>query len=199
MERGTTNRRLLGEFDLEEHSLLVDKESFKVKIPDMEKKVFEAEVDGKPVKVEFLDDLCCGKPIFLNVEGKLYKIELHTTNTNACITVKVDGIPYLVRLKSKNRANSKMAQPTLSVVRKSFSVSRGFDKGVISASMPGKVALLRVKTGDFVHVGDVLLVLESMKMENEIVSPLTGMVKDVKVSKGSTVNLGEAMVVIDES
>lgn len=65
--------------------------------------------------------------------------------------------------------------------------------------MPGKVALLRVKTGDSVNMGDVLLVLESMKMETEVVSPMAGTVKEVRISEGSAVNLGEVMVLIDET
>ncbi len=73
------------------------------------------------------------------------------------------------------------------------------DKGVIAASMPGKVVLLRVQAGQAVRVGDVLLVLESMKMENEIASPVSGTVKEVKVSEGSAVNIGEIMVVVSEA
>jgi len=50
-----------------------------------------------------------------------------------------------------------------------------------------------------VRVGDVLLVLESMKMENEIASPISGIVKEVRVSEGAAVNIGEIIIVVGET
>ena len=57
----------------------------------------------------------------------------------------------------------------------------------VSAPMPGKVLSVNVKAGDAVKSGDVLLILEAMKMQNEIMAPADGTVSDVRVSAGQTV------------
>lgn len=66
----------------------------------------------------------------------------------------------------------------------------------VEAPMPGKVLSVNVKAGDAVKSGDVLLILEAMKMQNEIMAPADGTVADVRVSAGSTVNTGDVMVVM---
>lgn len=185
--------------ELEEYNLLVDKKPHTVKLSKSgEKKVSKAEVDGKLVKVDFLEDICYGKPIFININGKLYKAELDRANAGIALTVRVDGISYEVQIENKNQAVSQMANHGLPAAKKEISETEDFHEVVISAPMPGKVTLFRVKAGDKVRIGDVLLVLESMKMENEILSPATGIVKEAKVSEGDAVNLGETIVVISE-
>jgi glutaconyl-CoA decarboxylase len=62
--------------------------------------------------------------------------------------------------------------------------------------MPGKVLSVNVKPGDKVEAGDVLLILEAMKMQNEIMAPEDGTVSDVRVSAGDTVATGDVMVVL---
>ncbi|HHU76141.1 MAG TPA: biotin/lipoyl-binding protein [Firmicutes bacterium] len=67
----------------------------------------------------------------------------------------------------------------------------------VEAPMPGSVLEVRVNVGDSVSEGDVLMILEAMKMENEITSPVPGVVKSIDVSVGSTVNTGDAMIFIE--
>jgi glutaconyl-CoA/methylmalonyl-CoA decarboxylase subunit gamma len=67
----------------------------------------------------------------------------------------------------------------------------------VSAPMPGVILNVLVSAGQAVKAGEVLLILEAMKMENEVTSPATGTVKEVAVSKGSNVNTGDLMVVIE--
>ena len=66
----------------------------------------------------------------------------------------------------------------------------------VAAPMPGSVVDVCVKTGDIVHAGDKLIVLESMKMENDIVAAQEGIISGVAVSKGDMVNAGDTLVVI---
>ena len=66
----------------------------------------------------------------------------------------------------------------------------------VNAPMPGNILKVNVKAGDAVKAGAVLVVLEAMKMENEIMAPKDGTVTQVLVSKGSTVDTGAALVVI---
>ena len=60
--------------------------------------------------------------------------------------------------------------------------------------MPGTIMSVNVSVGDTVKKGQVLVILEAMKMENEIMAPSDGKVVAVNTSKGATVNTGDALV-----
>ena len=66
----------------------------------------------------------------------------------------------------------------------------------VTAPMPGNILKVNVNVGDAVKEGQVLVVLEAMKLENEIMAPKNGTVTQVVVSKGSTVDTGAPLVVI---
>ena len=66
----------------------------------------------------------------------------------------------------------------------------------VAAPMPGTILKVNVKNGDAVKEGQVLLVLEAMKMENEIMAPKSGTITQVAVQKGASVNTGDALVFI---
>ena len=67
---------------------------------------------------------------------------------------------------------------------------------VISAPMPGNINDVRVSAGQQVKKGDILVILEAMKMENEIMAPHDGTVASVNVNKGATVNTGDTLVTL---
>jgi biotin carboxyl carrier protein len=60
--------------------------------------------------------------------------------------------------------------------------------------MPGTILDIKVKPGDSVAAGQVLVILEAMKMENEIMAPGPGVVDTVQVSKGASVNAGDILL-----
>ncbi|UCC34038.1 MAG: biotin/lipoyl-binding protein [Candidatus Bathyarchaeota archaeon] len=64
--------------------------------------------------------------------------------------------------------------------------------------MPGRVVTLKVDVGDAVNDGDALCVLEAMKMENEIVAPTAGIIKEVIVTEGASVSRGDPLLIIEE-
>ena len=63
--------------------------------------------------------------------------------------------------------------------------------------MPGRVVRVLVATGDTVEARQPVVVVEAMKMENELRSPKTGRVKEVSVAAGTSVEAGRVLVVID--
>ena len=63
--------------------------------------------------------------------------------------------------------------------------------------MPGNILDVKVKPGAFVKAGDALVVLEAMKMENEIVAPQDGTVATIDVNKGDVVNSGDTLVTLN--
>ena len=67
---------------------------------------------------------------------------------------------------------------------------------VIKSPMPGNILKINVSNGQKVNEGDVLLILEAMKMENEIVAPRDGTVAQVVTSKGAVVDTGAPLVVL---
>lgn len=67
---------------------------------------------------------------------------------------------------------------------------------IINSPMPGTILDIRVTEGKAVKTGDVLMILEAMKMENEIMAPHDGAVVSVNVAKGASVNSGDILVVL---
>ncbi len=66
----------------------------------------------------------------------------------------------------------------------------------VTAPMPGTILAVNVQNGATVKKGDVLMILEAMKMENEIISPVDGTIASVNTSKGSSVETGAVLCVI---
>lgn len=66
----------------------------------------------------------------------------------------------------------------------------------VTAPMPGTILDIQVTEGKQVAEGDILVILEAMKMENEIMAPHAGTVKTISVAKGATVETGDLLVVI---
>ena len=66
----------------------------------------------------------------------------------------------------------------------------------VEAPLPGNVLSIKVNQGDAVKEGDVLLIIEAMKMENEVAAPCDGSVQQIVASVGQMVSTGDALVVI---
>ena len=68
---------------------------------------------------------------------------------------------------------------------------------VIAAPMPGNVLSVKVAVGEQVKKGQILMILEAMKMENEIICPRDGRVSSIPVASGATVDTGNTLIVIE--
>lgn len=66
----------------------------------------------------------------------------------------------------------------------------------VNSPMPGTILDIKVNVGDSVSKGQVLCILEAMKMENEIIAPRDGVVAQVVVAKGASVNAGDPLMVL---
>ena len=120
-------------------------------------------------------------------------------NASGEYTVKVNGKAYAVKLDGDNKAtvNGKAYDIDVKagIEAKGSSASSG-EGEEIKAGLPGNVLRIEVSEGDSVSEGDVLLVVEAMKMETEIKAPKAGTVNSILVSQGDKVVTGQAMVVI---
>ena len=103
------------------------------------------------------------------------------------LTVTVNGVAYDVTVEeTAGGAPAPAAAPAAAPGGAAGAVS-------VSAPMPGNILDVRVKPGDSVKAGDTLLILEAMKMENEISAPQDGTIASVNVAKGDTVNSGDLL------
>ena len=111
--------------------------------------------------------------------------------------IKVNGKAYEVELQEITQAQGNVEAPasvgTSTPVSSTPKVTMvGGEK--ITAPMPGTIVDIRVKVGDSVERGQLVAVLEAMKMETEILAPDAGTVTEVHVAKSAAVNLGDAIV-----
>ncbi|TAK36425.1 MAG: biotin/lipoyl-binding protein [Chloroflexota bacterium] len=124
------------------------------------------------------------RPLKVDVQGKV---------EGAPSTVLVDGKVYGVSVEGVLRASGGKAEP----VAKQKKVGGAAGDSVVRALMPGKVVAVKVCQGDLVEAGALLLVLEAMKMENEIHAPKAGKIKTLSVVPGSNVSSGDVLVVLE--
>ena len=76
-------------------------------------------------------------------------------------------------------------------------VPRIAGEGVVTSPMPGTVIAIKVEVGELVKVGDVLIILESMKIQNEIPAPRDGRIKEIYVAEGKYVRRREPLIAIE--
>lgn len=106
--------------------------------------------------------------------------------------VNVNGTVYEVELEELTGVAP--AAPTAPAAPAPAAAPSGGEQ--ITAPMPGNILSVNVSAGDAVKKGQVLMILEAMKMENEIMCPCDGKVLSVSVSKGATVESGALLCVI---
>ena len=118
----------------------------------------------------------------ITVDGKTYEmdVELIGSNGAAVQPVKVESKP-VVAAAPKAAAPASSAKPAPA------------SSGAVIAPMPGTILRVNKADGDSVKAGDVVLVLEAMKMENEITAPVDGVIASLSLAAGSTVAGGDML------
>ncbi len=125
------------------------------------------------------------KEFKFNIGGQDYTASVEEANAGA-LKVTVNGKTYDVEVPQHKISGPKIAH-------KATATQAGGPKNVIS-ELPGTVTKLVAANGQKVKKGDVLLVIESMKMANDIVSEVDGTVKNIAVTQGQSVNQGDLLV-----
>lgn len=117
--------------------------------------------------------------------------------------VRVNGRSYDVEVEEVGEASAVPAassKPVAAAPRPSPaavpSVTSTAGDEVIKSPMPGKIVSVAVKQGQEVREGDLVIVLEAMKMENDILCGRAGTVKEIRVTENALVNTGDELVVI---
>ncbi len=118
----------------------------------------------------------------VNVNGTDFNIEIDNNQAPAT--------PKLVRTEKKHSNNTVHVTPK---PQKTASSGSG-----VMAPLPGTVLEIKVKVGDEINDGDVVLILEAMKMESEIVSEVSGVVKAINVNTGDSVQENQVLIEVGE-
>ncbi len=124
--------------------------------------------------------------MIVSIAGKVLSIKVGESR---------DGIEYPVELNGKKLTVSLQREETMVPHREALAESEG--PAVVNAPMAGKIVSVKTSVGAKVSEGEVLAVLEAMKMENEIAAPRKGTVGEVYAKPGSLVNAGDKLVLIN--
>ena len=109
--------------------------------------------------------------------------------------ITVNGTRYEVEVEEVESSGAVASAPVTVASEASVAAPAVPAEGeAVTAPMPGNILKVNVKAGDAVKKGDVLCVLEAMKMENDIKAGRDAVVASVQVSQGSTVNTGDVLV-----
>jgi pyruvate carboxylase subunit B len=138
----------------------------------------------------------------VTLHGEAYHIRVtgvgHRSEDKRPYYISIDGVPEEILVESLVET-----VPTVNALVDTKRASKGSKRprvskeGDVTSSMPGTVIDILVKIGDEISAGDPVLVIEAMKMENEVPAPIGGMVKAIHVAKGDNVNPDEALVEIE--
>ena len=148
-----------------------------------------------------------GNKVRLDIDGQPYEVDIVMAENGAC-SILHDGHSYNAELirsgGGKNyQVNTLFSSYSVDIIdsqakylrmRKNSEEKQG-DKVV--SPMPGKVMKIPVNEGDLLSAGDIVVVLEAMKMENNIDADRAGVVKEVCIQQGATVMEGDNLIVIE--
>lgn len=131
------------------------------------------------------------------IGGNKYHVKIKSFEDSVAM-VEVNGTAYEVKLhqeiKSTKTPKLVRSQPA-PTPQKSFAPAAGIKK--VIAPLPGLIHKIMVKEGDTVKVGDTLVVLEAMKMENNILAETAGIVKNIRIKEHDSVMQGDLMLEVE--
>ena len=150
-----------------------------IDIVELPSGALKASVEGRPVEVDVVP---LGGQLSVRVDGKV--VDLTIEGSPPEVGAVASGHRSYVRVESERMRAAAQAKKTS---------TSGGDK-VVKSPMPGRVVKVLVAKGDSVAVGQGLLVLEAMKMENEVRARVAGTIAEVYVAAGSTVEGGARLL-----
>lgn len=131
------------------------------------------------------------KKYLITVNGNEYEVEVEELSNG----VKEERVVSQPSAQPKPTAKAAKTAPKAQEEKKVVNVPEGAE--TVEAPMPGTILNIDVKEGDQVKAGQILLILEAMKMENEILAPRDGKVAAILTNKGASVNTGDKLVSIE--
>ncbi|MGD0404345.1 MAG: biotin/lipoyl-containing protein [Candidatus Acidiferrales bacterium] len=162
----------------------------------------EIELDGKLRSVEMIHT---GGRVRWAIDGRALDADAVEVSSGV-YSILTGGKSFEARVESRGHSDLRVTvagQEFSVAIRNSRKWNRDRAAGAeaegrqqVTAPMPGKIVLVLVKTGDAVDAGQGIVVVEAMKMQNEIRSPKSGTVERLLVVAGQTVNAGEVVAIV---
>ena len=129
----------------------------------------------------------------ITVNGNVYEVDVEEIVNGAPVAAPVVSAPA-----APAAVPAAAPAPQEAPAPKAAPAASGSEGSVkIEAPMPGTVLKVNVKVGDKVSAGDAVVILEAMKMENEIAAPSDGVVASVNVSQGASVDTGALLITLN--
>lgn len=137
------------------------------------------------------------KRYYVTVNGHRYQVEVEEVKGDFEASSNYTPIAEVTVPKAEPQPAKPQSTEAVSEAPKKAPKSTPTGGEKINCPMPGTIVSVNIKEGQRINKGDLLFVLEAMKMENEIVSPFEGTVASVEVSKGQSVNTEDLLAVIE--
>ncbi|MEM1692834.1 MAG: DUF2118 domain-containing protein [Ignisphaera sp.] len=141
----------------------------------------------------------------IELNNKRYDVEIFEEQKDT-LRIKIGSKEYIVHVVENNNNNTTQllsrnthnkVNEHVSTIQKSIEIGSSLlEENVIFSEIPGRILKIFVSEGDRVSMGDTIAVVESMKMEIEIKSPRSGIVKKILVKDGSYVNVGQPIILL---
>ena len=159
----------------------------------------QAELNGENHEIEIKRD---GSEVFARVDNREYGLEASEVEPNVYL-LKFNNRIFEIYVAPNGIVNTGRHQLEISIndpKRLRGSTGAGASaEGIaeIKTAMPGKLVRILVEPGAEIKQGEGVLVVEAMKMQNEMKSPKDGVVKEIRFAEGATVNAGDILAVIE--
>jgi len=187
-------------FKMPTYEIFINGKPWRIEVSKTSEKAFTVKLEDKTFNVEVQEEkLQPEKQFQIRIGDKAYAVTLQEISKAKPFRVKVEGASFKAELKTPALARMAISPfmeqalpaPTLKAAKPKQVIS-----GTVTAPMTGKIISIKVGKGEQVKAGQVLCILEAMKMENEITAPVAGTVREILVSEGSSVSEGDPLFVI---
>ena len=135
------------------------------------------------------------KKFNFKIRGNEYGVHIKSIEDNIA-HIEVNGTSYDVEIEQEVKATKtpKLVRKVVPTKAEDIEKKEVGSSTPIKAPLPGKIMLIKAKIGDKVKKGDVLLIMEAMKMENEVMASKDGVVESIKVNAGDNVLEGDVLL-----
>jgi biotin carboxyl carrier protein len=158
-----------------------------------------AELNNEKHAVEITRE---GEKVFAKIDDRQYELEVSEVEPNVYLFKNGNQI-YQIYVAPNGIVNIGNHQLEINLIDpkrlRGSGISDSNTDGIaeIKTAMPGKIVRILVEEGAEILKGDGVIVVEAMKMQNEMKSPKDGVVKEIRFSEGDTVNSGDVLVIIE--
>ena len=165
--------------------IIIKEEKIKISgLLNIEERLWDLEELEKWKILELLGGDTITEEYEIEVDGELFNVKINSENEY--FDVIVNEKLYKIKLPEGQSSNTP----------KKRAPRTGKKSGIISSSIPGKVVTIEVEIGSKVEEGQVCMILEAMKMQNEINAPISGIISEINCSPGSSVEANIPLIVI---